>query len=112
MTHTLVDQMALDQAVFFAEGEFGEAAAYTPPGGGASTAVIVVTGPSEAEADGRRGHARRAVRKLWVPSTACTPAYQGVFTIAGAAWTVAAVDGPLDGDWECEIERDVRLRMD
>jgi len=110
MTWTLTDQMLIDHDALFNTDEFGEAAVYTPPDGGASTPVTVVTAPLEEDADVRRD-ARRLAMTAFVPMAELTPAYRGTLTIGAEVWTIAAAPSPYGDDWRLDLEQDPRLRL-
>jgi len=112
MTWTLQDQMRIDDDALFNPAEFGEAAIYTPPGGGTAVPVTVITAPLDGDGSDVRTDARRVAKLGFVPMADLTPVYRGTLTIAGEVWTIASAPEPFGSDWRMNLEQDPRLRLE
>lgn len=82
-------ESASDLAAFFNADEFGQAASYTPPGGGGATACTVLIDAADREVDMAQGRGLLEARVLDVRAAEiAAPAKGGTFTVGAQTLTV------------------------
>jgi hypothetical protein len=100
-------ETAADLAVFFNSDEFGLAATYTPPGGGAAIPCIVLRDAQDRQASGTLGRpimrgTMISVRKAEIAA----PAKGGTFVVDGESLVIQGDPETDDADrliWVCTV---------
>lgn len=96
-----------DLAAFFNPDEFGVAATYTPPGGGAATACTVLLDEADRDRPEFAGRPHMAGRIVTVlRSELAAPARGGRFTIGAAVYSIVgepSLEQPAGTIWTCMV---------